>query len=652
MRRLAAAALIALFLYPAPSVVQTHQPTPPDSGPRDAPDALTRGELVEGGFPLALLSPDALSPAPDAISSEDIELPEGYSVDFRHYPTPREIVEFLRELEHDFPHLLEILDIGPTWQGRAIPLARVTNERVRGALHERPAMYLDGQHHAREMISSQVALYALWWLVSSHGQSRLVTHLLDTRVLYVVPSVNPDGNAIALRDNQEMRKSANPFCCDDDFDDRGNHSPDGQFDEDYSIGFGFGADSVYLYHFEKEWADEHPQDPFFPGWQRHQIDSREYAGRYTGALGGQRELIPLRDMDGDGRYNEDEIGGVDLNRNYDAHWDSGDHQSFSGTYGGPEPWSEPETRAIRELVSGTPHLATALTYHSGVDMILHPWGWSAEAPLPDAQYYGLLSARGSELSEANGFPAARHTWAARGLYAGSGSAMDYFYEDHGIYTWTPEVYGGSMLSRIDRVGATGTFSVGTSVGMAFNPRPEDIAAAAERWTPWTVYLLAATPNVELCSIGTHGDELYVVLGNDGILPVEVTPWLRGAERQILGGTGATRTLAGSRSVWAFPLDELAGADNVLEMESRLAVGTVPHTVERARWHFSIIDGDVVVEVGETRPFRDLGRLLGGWWPSAEYIDYRPARDVPLQVSPPVQPTFLYLPCLVEHHAYN
>ncbi len=345
------------------------------------PAQFSLGELMEGDAPLEQVDLNALPIEEHRPITTDLPLPEGYAVDFRHYPTTATMYQFLDELERDYPTLVETLTLGQTWQGRPIRAIRIANEQAPGDLRDRPAMYIDGQHHARELISSQVALYTAWWLLDAYGKDAFATYLVDTRVLYVVPSANPDGNDIVIADNQVMRKTANPTCCDDDFNQEGKPAPDGRFDEDYSVGYGYGTHDLFLYHFTPAWADEHPDNPFEGDWQQNQERPRDFLGRYTGALGGPMNLVPQLDMDGDGLQNEDEIGGVDPNRNYEAHWANGDPVTWSETYHGPDVWSEPEARAIRDFVLETDRLATGLAYHSGVDIILHPWGWSRDAEL-------------------------------------------------------------------------------------------------------------------------------------------------------------------------------------------------------------------------------------------------------------------------------
>ncbi|MBN1465708.1 zinc carboxypeptidase, partial [candidate division KSB1 bacterium] len=80
---------------------------------------------------------------------------------------------------------------------------------------------------------------------------------------------------------------------------------------------------------------------------------------------------------GDGSY------GVDLNRNYSHAWggpgSSGD--TFSETYRGPAPFSEPESRACRDFLSAVQPRAL-ISYHSYSQLILFPWGYTDD-PAPD-----------------------------------------------------------------------------------------------------------------------------------------------------------------------------------------------------------------------------------------------------------------------------
>jgi len=63
------------------------------------------------------------------------------------------------------------------------------------------------------------------------------------------------------------------------------------------------------------------------------------------------------------RQNADGSYGVDLNRNFPIGFVKSNSPT-SNVYGGPEPFSEPETRALRDFVLSHPNISIALDYHS------------------------------------------------------------------------------------------------------------------------------------------------------------------------------------------------------------------------------------------------------------------------------------------------
>ncbi len=63
------------------------------------------------------------------------------------------------------------------------------------------------------------------------------------------------------------------------------------------------------------------------------------------------------------RQNADGSYGVDLNRNFPVGFVKSSKPT-SNIYGGPEPFSEPETRALRDFVESHPNISIALDYHS------------------------------------------------------------------------------------------------------------------------------------------------------------------------------------------------------------------------------------------------------------------------------------------------
>src|SRR5262249_59738326 len=83
------------------------------------------------------------------------------------------------------------------------------------------------------------------------------------------------------------------------------------------------------------------------------------------------------------RANADGSRGVDPNRNYGYMWGTLNTNTSSRvpsdeTYCGPRAFSEPETRAVRDLIAQQ-LFRGVITYHSYSQLILWPWGYTRTA---------------------------------------------------------------------------------------------------------------------------------------------------------------------------------------------------------------------------------------------------------------------------------
>lgn len=565
------------------------------------------------------------------LQSSDIPLPELPSpVDFQHYATLTEMQDFLSQLQTAYPDLVQVSPVGQSWQGRDILLVRLGSS-LTGDPDARPAMYLDGQHHAREAVSSEVVLYFAWYLASRYGSDPLVTRLLDTRTVYAIPCVNPDGNEIFLASDQRQRRTANPTSSDDD--------SDSLYDEDGRDGAGYGSFDVYAYTFDASWVAAHPTDPLASGWQSHVVQQR-----YAGIFDSQGNLIAQVDEDSDGKSSEDPPGGVDANRNYDSHWSLGDSNPRSEIYRGPNVFSEPETGAVRDTLLAAPNVVTALSFHSGGDMLLYPWAWSstAELPLPDRCWYELLSRKGSQLTQANGFRGSLHTSPAQGAYPSPGSTLDWLYEQ-GLMAWVPETYSASSVSFVQRITTTNTYSIGISVGEAFNPSPTSIPLTTDRWLRWSLFLLGATPNVGLSSVSVRPGALELAIANDGLFPLDIAVEARTNQGEF--STTIAQLNAGIQT-WSVPVvPSTQDQSVVVTLTATSTLGSAAGRRQIEVYEIEIDQSGAQVTRGNLEPFEDLGTQFGGWFADRQWdgVDYHlgPLRlsagnlDVSVAASPPV-----------------
>jgi hypothetical protein len=82
-------------------------------------------------------------------------------------------------------------------------------------------------------------------------------------------------------------------------------------------------------------------------------------------------LMPIMNPDGYVAYDRWNANGVDLNRNWDG------PGSGEDPYGGPYPFSEPETAALRDFLLANPTVLVHTDIHGYVPYIMWPWAHTA-----------------------------------------------------------------------------------------------------------------------------------------------------------------------------------------------------------------------------------------------------------------------------------
>jgi len=116
--------------------------------------------------------------------------------------------------------------------------------------------------------------------------------------------------------------------------------------------------------------------------------------------------------------------GVDLNRNYGFKWGYNNIGSSpsptSNTYRGPAPFSEPETRIVRDLMESR-DFVSSISFHSHGEVILFPWGYIAA----DTPHHSLYQKLSQEMVQYNGFDFGNYKSGA--IYQLNGEYTDWAY---------------------------------------------------------------------------------------------------------------------------------------------------------------------------------------------------------------------------------
>jgi len=252
------------------------------------------------------------------------------------------LTQLLRDYAQARPGLIELRSLGKSHEGRDIWVVVITQTGT-GPDVDKPAFWVDGNIHAAELTASTACLYWLHQLATGYGSESDITHLLDTRVVYLVPRLNPDGAELAMADRpRHIRSSTRPYPWDE-------VPVDGLTIQDVD------GDGRIL---TMRVPDPHGT------YKKCAQDPRLMVPREPGEFGGEYyRLIPeglLTQYDGVTIQVNRDNEGLDLNRNFPAYW----RQEFEQIGAGPYPTSEPEVRAMVDFIVKHPNIGAAVSFHT------------------------------------------------------------------------------------------------------------------------------------------------------------------------------------------------------------------------------------------------------------------------------------------------
>jgi hypothetical protein len=313
-----------------------------------------------------------------------VEYEAGEELTFDKYHSANVIYTWLKRWAERYPDLVDLYEVGKSFEGRPIMQMTVTSKKT-GRDTDKPAAFFEGGRHSGEVTGSECVMWLIKYLLENYGKDPEVTHLLESKTVYLKPINNPDGHNLYMNTAQSNRSTVRP----DDND------GDGLLDEDAPDDL--DGDGIIL---TMRWKDEKkgryipdPKDP--TGRIMKQVPEGE--GIYLTSQEGV-------DNDGDGRINEDGIGGLDLHRNYPENWrprkeltGRGYTQGGAGEY----PLSETETRAVVEFLLSHPNVSVVNSMDTSVPMHLRPPSTSSSADRmypEDLEWYKYFDTVGKKIT--------------------------------------------------------------------------------------------------------------------------------------------------------------------------------------------------------------------------------------------------------------
>jgi hypothetical protein len=292
----------------------------------------------------------------------EVEYVPGETLNFDKYHTVDVMYHWYQKWAAQFPDLVDLYVVAESFEGRPILQMTLANKKT-GKDTDKPAAYFEGGRHSGEITASESILWMTQHLLENYGKDPQITKLIDTKAIYLRPQNNPDGSNLYLYTEQSNRSTVRPHDTD----------RDGLLDEDPSEDL--DGDGIIYQMRKKAITPEEKEKANFI------IDPAHPAGKLMKrVLAGKGDYLIYSegiDNDGDGAYNEDGIGGLDLHRNYPENWrpDIGGDLTGRGytQFGAGEyPLSEVESKSTVLWMLSHPNISVVNSMDTRVPMHLRP----------------------------------------------------------------------------------------------------------------------------------------------------------------------------------------------------------------------------------------------------------------------------------------
>jgi hypothetical protein len=108
------------------------------------------------------------------------------------------------------PSILSKASIGTSYQGRDLIALKISDNVATD--ENEPEVLFTAHQHAREHLTVEMSLYLLHQLVDGYGTDARITNLVNSREIWMLPDVNPDGGEydIATGSYRSWRKNRQP----------------------------------------------------------------------------------------------------------------------------------------------------------------------------------------------------------------------------------------------------------------------------------------------------------------------------------------------------------------------------------------------------------------------------------------------------------
>lgn len=322
-----------------------------------------------------------------------------------------------------YPKLVKKEVIGTSFEGQEVFVLKITDWST-GSDMDKPAMYIDGNIHSNEIQGTEVVMYTAWYVTEMFASNEWLKDLLKHKVLYLVPSINPDGrNWYMHESNMAHSPRSGMIPTDNDLD--------GDVDED-------GPDDLNNDGHITQMRIKNPNG----SWRAHEKYPNLMVRVSAGEVGTHDVVFAEGyDNDGDGQINEDGKGYFDYdpNRDWAYQWEPKYIQRGARRY----PFSLPISKAIERFFKTHPNIAGAQSFHNNGGMILRGPGKAKDKyDSNDIRVFDYIGKTGTQI-----LPDYDYLVVWKDLYEVYGGELDWFYAQRGATTFSNELWTWKNMFR-------------------------------------------------------------------------------------------------------------------------------------------------------------------------------------------------------------
>jgi murein tripeptide amidase MpaA len=134
---------------------------------------------------------------------------------FSHFQNYNQMLSTMQQIVQDHPGIAQLIDIGDSFEktvgkgGYDIWVLKISDNVL--TEENEPEVFYMANTHAREIITPEIILHFMHYLADNYNHDPTVTYLINNRVFYLCPTINPDGHEYVLTGSNIYNTELDPI---------------------------------------------------------------------------------------------------------------------------------------------------------------------------------------------------------------------------------------------------------------------------------------------------------------------------------------------------------------------------------------------------------------------------------------------------------